>query len=313
MRRYVAAALFTLLMAVLLIPGTGLAGPKQLEEPMLTFAVFSDVHVMDAWSIDHYKSTYKFTHALRDIAPLKPDFLVINGDLSNGRQKDLELVQTINKANGNFKLYPTMGNHEYYYQWENPEWNDDKAKAAFREVFRLDKLYYDHFEQGAHFIHLSPEQYMAKQKEIGEAAWLSDEQIRWFEKTLLGSKAPTFVFLHQPLDKTVGKTDNGVSAVQTQQLLAIAKKHPQVIWFSGHSHVSITAPTEFLQQDNIIFVGLGSVYQPVVDRIADHFKSESRFIELYRDRIVIRDRFHHKNSFGETYTIPISEKSLLKP
>ncbi|TCP55439.1 calcineurin-like phosphoesterase family protein [Tumebacillus sp. BK434] len=313
MRQYFAFALCMLLMAVLLIPGTGFAGPRQLEEPLLQFAVFSDVHVMAEWSIDHYKSTFKFTHALRDIAPLKPDFLVINGDLSNGRPKDLELVRKLLKANGNFKLYPTMGNHEYYYQWEMPDWNDDRAKAVFRKTFGLGKLYYDHVEQGAHFIHLSPEQYMAKQKEIGEAAWLSDEQLRWFEKTLLGSKAPTFVFLHQPLDRTVGKTDRGISAVQTRQLLAIAQKHPQVVWFSGHSHVSITAPTEFLRQDNITFVGLGSVYQPIVGMSADHFKSESRFVELYRDRIVIRDRLHHKNSFGAAYTIPISDKSLLTP
>ncbi|ASS76208.1 hypothetical protein CIG75_15510 [Tumebacillus algifaecis] len=325
-RSYWTALLGALLFVALLFPVRGLAVTPEGEVPLLTFAAFSDVHVVDARNIDHYRSTHKFRHALRDLVPSKPDFLVINGDLSNGREQDLLLVRSLVKENGNFKLFPSMGNHEYYYQWQNPKWNDERAKKQFQQIFGLEQLYYDHFEKGAHFIHLSPEQYMAKQKEIGEAAWLSDQQIAWFKKTLLSSKAPTFVFLHQPLDNTVGKTDVGISAVQTAQLLAIAKLHPQVVWFSGHSHVSITANSEYVQQDGITFVGLGSIFQPVeVSSTAfegsikeggyhlrvDPLKSESRFVELYRDRIVIRDRDHQKNAWGNKHVIQIDSKSLL--
>ncbi|MFD2171583.1 metallophosphoesterase family protein [Tumebacillus lipolyticus] len=327
MRRFLAAFLSSLMLSALLVQPNGLARESvQIETPLLKFAAFSDTHVMDAWNIDPYKRTHKFTHALRDIKAFQPDFLVINGDLSNGREQDLKRLKSILKANGNYRLFPSMGNHEYYYQWENSKWNDEKAKAQFQQMFGLKQLYYDHFEKGAHFIHLSPEQYMPMQKQIGEAAWLSDKQIEWFEKTLLASQAPTFVFLHQPLDNTVGKTDPGVSAVQTEKLLAIAKRHPQVVWFSGHSHVSVTSPTEVVEKEGITFVGLGSVYQPIelVKKRSvgeanqgessfrvDQFKSESRFVTLYRDRIVIRARLHHNNSWGDQHVIRLKRQKAV--
>lgn len=303
------------LLSLLLTPPARAANDTGAKEkPLFSFAVFSDVHVHGKWSPQHASSVQKFTQALRDIAPLQPEFLVIDGDLTNGRPEDYKQLRETYQQNAAFPLYPTMGNHEYYFQWTNKKWNDRREKQQFLNEFGLRRLYYDRYEHGFHFIFLSPEQYMPRQKKIGEAAWLSPEQIKWFERTLLASKAPTFVFLHQPLNKTVFSVDFGLSAVQSDQLLKIARKHPQVIWFSGHSHISTDSKTEAMHRDGILFVGSGSVFEPEdlkdkpapgAEKYGSHYlvvdpaKSESRYVDVYADHVEIRTRFHNKAAWGK--------------
>lgn len=287
------------------------------DEPLLSFAVMSDTHVVTEGDPNnhHRLSVDKFTHALRDLRRLNPDFLVINGDLTEGKPEDVKLLRSIYHQNAWFPLYPTIGNHEYYHQWTNKAWDDTRAQELFRNAFGLEQLYYDRYINGVHLIFLAPEQYMKKRTEHGEGAWLSEEQIKWFEETLLSSKAPTFVFLHQHLDNTVFKEDQSISVIQTDQLKAIARKHPQVIWFSGHSHITADWPTEIVKQDGILYVGTGSVLAPIdvsakslpgYEPRANLFiktnyqKSQSRYIDIYRDRIVIRTRNHHSNEWAPT-------------
>jgi 3',5'-cyclic AMP phosphodiesterase CpdA len=218
------------------------------------------------------------------------------------------------KANATFPMYPTMGNHEYYYEYSNIDFDDKREQLEFRRAFHLEHIYYDRFIHGFHFIFLSPEQYMPKQKQIGEAAWLSPEQIAWFEETLQKSNAPTFVFLHQPLNNTVFSEDHGLSTVESEQLINIARRHPQVIWFSGHSHIIPEAKTEAFRRDGILFLGSGSVALPEelltkpapgAKRYENVYlrempsKSESRYVDVYKDRIVIRNRHHHSHSWGQ--------------
>ncbi|MGZ4113142.1 MAG: metallophosphoesterase family protein [Tumebacillaceae bacterium] len=294
-------------------PAYAKANETGADKPLFSFAVFSDVHVHAGWSPSHKKSVVKFTNALRDIAPMHPEFLVINGDLTDGRPQDYKQLLSLYKANATFPLYPTMGNHEYYYQYSNSSWNDKREQEEFRRAFHLEQLYYDRFVRGIHLIFLSPEQYMPKQKQIGEAAWLSPEQIKWFEDTLQKSNAPTFVFLHQPLNNTVFSEDHGLSTVQSEQLIDIASRHPQVIWFSGHSHVVPESKTEAMRRNGILFLGTSSVFSPeeVLTKPAPGTqqyenvylrevptKSESRFVDVYSDRIVIRTRHHHSHVFG---------------
>jgi 3',5'-cyclic AMP phosphodiesterase CpdA len=238
---------------------------------------------------------------------------VINGDLTEGRPQDYQLLRSIYLRNAFVPLYPTMGNHDYYYQWFNKEWDDKRAQETFRNAFQLERVYYDRFENGVHLIFLAPEEYMKNREAMGEGAWLSDEQIKWFEKTLLSSKAPTFVFLHQHLDDTVFKEDLRPGVAQSKQLKKIARKHPQVIWFSGHSHINAESPTELVKKDGVLYVGTSTVYKPIdvsdkplpgYEPRANLFlkdapeKSQSRFVDVYKDRIVIRTRNHHLGAWA---------------
>lgn len=292
------------------------------ERPRLSIAVFSDLHITASEIIGADIPTYKFKNALVDLRRLRPDLLVINGDLSmNGRPKDYDLIkELLAKEVPALPMYPTMGNHDYYHAWENPEWNDDRSKETFQSKFALDKLYYDRYVRGVHLIFLSPEQYMPRQKEIGEAAWLSPEQVAWFEKTLLASTMPTVVFLHQPLDGTVYQ-GFPIGTVQAKELLAIAQKHPQVFWLSSHTHISPESPTEMVERDNMIFASTGSVWRPW-DRLTSYFpgarkrngiyyhtdplKSQSRYLNVYDDRVEILVRNHHTHSWSTVkHSVPL--------
>ncbi|KEO83982.1 metallophosphoesterase family protein [Tumebacillus flagellatus] len=293
------------------------------EKPLPTFGVMSDVHVVSRWEPPHVDGALKFAHALRDLRHFHPDFEVVNGDLTTtGSPQAMSLARQIADDHAGTPVYVTMGNHEYYQTWIDPKWSDESAKDAFRRTFDLPGLYYEKWVRGVHLIFLSPEQYSVKQKQIGEAAWLSDAQLAWFKKTLRSAPdAPTFVFLHQPLDGTVGKTDLGVSAVQTRELLRIASLHPRLVWFSGHSHVSAREKTEHIVKNGVHFFGLGSVYEPValstkpapgaqkrgdgVYMVAHGEWSESRFVEVYRDRIVVKTRLHQDGTWAEHVEIPL--------
>jgi len=298
------------------------AAAKQ-EQPLFSFAVFSDTHVMANWNPDHLRSTQKFSHAVRDADRLQPEFFVINGDLTNGTPDDIRLIKQLYHRETKRPLYPTMGNHEYYYQWSHKDWNDARAKEQFRTAFGLKRLYYDAYIHGFHFIWLSPEQYMPRQKEIGEAAWLSDEQVRWFERKLRERDVPAFVFLHQPLTGTLYSDRQGNSTIQTKQLLAIAKGHKQtVVWFSGHTHRALDRKEEIKKLDNVLFVSTGSIFMPEERSgswvlggrpVGDHylfpapFKSQSRYVEVYEDRIRIRTRDHHLERWNKVEHIePLS-------
>ncbi|MBL0386473.1 metallophosphoesterase [Tumebacillus sp. ITR2] len=303
------------------------AAPEEspaVEKPLLKFGVLSDVHVVSWWEPPHVDGALKFANALRDLRQFQPDFDVVDGDLTtNGSALSLSLARQIADDHAGSPVYPTMGNHDYYASWNNPKWNDALAKEQFKRTFGLQNIYYDKWVKGVHLIFLSPEQYMEKQKQIGEAAWLSDRQLAWFEKTLRSAPdAPTFVFLHQPLDGTVGKSDPGVSAVQTARLMKIAATHKHLVWFSGHSHIDAVEPSESVVKNGVHFLGLGSVYEPIEvtrepvqgsekrgEQLYMHphgERSESRFVEVYRDRIVIKTRLHHEENWDEhVVSIPL--------
>jgi 3',5'-cyclic-AMP phosphodiesterase len=313
--------LFAFLLLLIPSPTHSEENPFAGETPLLSFSVMSDVHISNAWSPNGQMGVFKFGQALRDVRSLHPDFLVINGDLANmGKPDEYKVLQDLLDEYSDVPMYPTMGNHDYYYQWENPEWNDERAQTTFRQLFNLDQLHYDLFIKGVHFIWLSPEQYMPRVKEIGEAAWLSPETLHWFEQTLLGSQAPTFVFLHQPLDGTVSRGNFSLGTAQYKELEEIVARHPQVVWFSGHTHLSPDMPTELVKKGNALYVGHGSVYQPWeisntylpgAKKRGDLYmhsnilKSQSRYVDVYKDKIVVRTRNHHTHTWNKPYVEPL--------
>jgi 3',5'-cyclic AMP phosphodiesterase CpdA len=311
-------------LCLVLTPAHSSSPAAEAEHPVASFGVLSDIHIVSDWQPAPLSGVLKFADALRDLRAFHPDSIILNGDLTtNGNPLDLSLAREIANDHAGCPVYPTMGNHEYYRSWHDPAWNDARAQQQFLRTFGLANLYYDKWVHGAHLIFLSSEQYIKRQKELGEAAWLSGQQIAWFEKTLRSAPdAPTFVFLHQPLDHTVGKSDPGVSAVQSAELLRIASTHPHLVWFSGHSHIDADAPSESVIKSGVHFYGLGSVYQPLEltpEPVAgseqraeglhlhEHAeRSESRFVQVYKDRIVIKTRLHHESRWSDhVETIPL--------
>jgi predicted MPP superfamily phosphohydrolase len=277
------------------IEGTNIRVPAA---DSVRFAVMSDIHVQH-W---HKESQEKFLSALRDYMsmPEPPELIIINGDLTDGHSEDYEVLLELLKIESLPPVFVTMGNHEYYRMWyrlgQNYEWHKDtfpngwssaEAIARFLHYFTLDKPYYDIWHSGHHFIFLSGEKYQDASPEVVEHAWLSLEQLEFLKKTLWQDNEEqrrVFVFLHQPLELVV----------QREALEHILEQHPEVIFFSGHTHFQLSSP-ELYSNRVITQVSSSSIrdpYEQESDKPIGGPISESLFVTSGGGKTIIRGRRH---------------------
>ncbi|SEB89556.1 metallophosphoesterase [Paenibacillus sp. GP183] len=284
--------------------------------PLLRFSVISDIHVESG----NHESVRKTKHALNDLNATIPKFdaLVINGDLGQGTMNDYITLKNLLK---NVPLPPnvlyTIGNHEYYNALHDPngKWslntfpNGETEKASqqrFLNFVGRPSLYDDAWISGYHFIMLGSEKYRQSDLSINEDAWLSNEQLTWLHQKLLAddqSGKPVFVFLHQPLPYTVAGSSvnyNSRGVVQHEKLKEILSEHPQVIFFSGHTHWEL-ASKNTLVKDKFTMVNSSSVYDPYDENDKPYSlnqrRSEGLVVEVYPDKMLIQGRDFTKHSW----------------
>lgn len=275
--------------------------------PVLRFPVISDIHVQAG----DVRSEHKFKAALEDINSISSnsDALVINGDLTNGKPDDYEaLKNSLNASPHPANVWYTIGNHEYYKAFfnglglysEKTFPNGDSDQAAIDRFLKLtgeEKVYYDRWLSGYHFLFLGSEKSRMSDIRYGDDAWLSNAQLNWLKNKLKESKGsgkPVFLFLHQPLPLTIAGTSGwgaGRSVIQSQELRNILADHPEVIYFSGHTHYELRTPQTLLH-DIFTMVGSSSVYNPVREGTndSDPNASEGLYVEVYSDKVKIMGR-----------------------
>jgi hypothetical protein len=275
------------------------------------FAVMSDIHVQH-W---HMESQEKFLSALQDYIsmPEPPEFIIINGDLTDGHSEDYEVLLELLKIESLPPVFVTMGNHEYYRMWyrlgQNYEWHKDtfpngwssaEAIARFLHYFCLDKPYYDIWHGSHHFIFLSGEKYQDASPEVVEHAWLSQEQLEFLEKMLRQNKEEhgrVFVFLHQPLELVI----------QRVALEHILVRHPEVIFFSGHTHFQLSSPD--LYSDTVITQISSSSVRDPYDKESDKpiggAISESLFVTSGGGLTEIRGRRHDERRWMDELNLKL--------
>lgn len=280
------------------------------QSPRLSFSVVSDIHVQ-YWDT---QAQGKFGAALEDLYRLNPnlDALVINGDLGDGRSDDYAMLNSILQKYPLPKIvYYTLGNHEFYkaYYKSNADWSpstfpngesDQASIARFLSHTGISSVYYNSWIQGYHFIFLGSEQYRQSDPANYEDAWLSSAQLSWLQKKLQENYSPhrpMFVFLHQPLQGTVsGSVERGVvQQIELKQLLSV---YPEVIFLSGHTHWELRLPTTIVR-DVFTMVNSSSVSYPYDsnDRPIQGTRSEGLVLDVYEDRVHIRGRDFHTQSW----------------
>ena len=212
-------------------------------EPVLRFAVASDVHVADINSKqeeqrlrDLFDVAYGYADNYDGYTGLDAAFFV--GDVSDrGTTYSLQKFFSIARrcTREGTTLHATMGNHEYYDSVTMAEYRFMKA-GGYESTDA-------HMELGGyHFIFVSPDgkgkSYSKDKQEFLSAAL---EEAAKDDPT--GCK-PIFVFQHQPNSNTVyGSTTSwGV-----KELASILEKYPQVVDFAGHSHFPINDPRSIWQ------------------------------------------------------------------
>jgi Icc protein len=287
-------------------------------------ALLSDTHIQDPSQLSASAVNGKLARAIEDFRPLRPALWICNGDVTDhGLPGEYEAFRKImGKYTREGDWLVTTGNHEFY----DKSASDEVALTRFREAFGLDRPYNSRVVGGIHFVMLADEQWKGAPRNP-DWAWLTAEQLRWFEGVLREHREKfTVVCLHQPLQDTVLGTSGGngfAGCGQVKELKAILQQNPQVkLWLSGHTHRRLEAPGQVVRQGGVVFAALGSTFYQVMPSEAaqggrpgrsgsrrDLGASQSRLLEIWEDRVVLKARDHVRQVWLDELEVTIERRS----
>ncbi|HYF95881.1 MAG TPA: metallophosphoesterase [Symbiobacteriaceae bacterium] len=282
------------------------APPEEGPRPLLRVALLSDPHTVAADSNLAGAINGKFSKALADYKPLRPDLWIVNGDVTDGgTTAEYAAFKKLLKGTVDEKhLLVNTGNHDFYDQSAT----DEEEVRRFLAAFGTPAPYSNRLAGGLHFVMLATEQWKSAPGS-GDWAWLSAEQLRWFEQVLAEHRDRfTVVALHQALQDTVywshgGAGNRFTGCGQIAELNAIMKKNPQIrLWLSGHTHMGAEIKGNVVSKNGVTYVGLGSTFYQFVpgdgpDAVYSGFRkdlssSQSRMLDVWEDKVVLRARDH---------------------
>jgi 3',5'-cyclic AMP phosphodiesterase CpdA len=288
----------------------------------IRIALLSDTHVQETGSAHAVAINGKLSKAVADYREYRPHYWLVNGDVTDhGLPGEYAAFKRImGSVARDDQLLVTTGNHEFY----DKEASDEEALRRFRQAFGREQPYMSRVVGGVHLVLLADEQWKTAPRNP-DWAWLTPAQLQWLERVLQEHRDKfTVVFLHQPLQDTVLWTSGGngfAGSGQIQELRAILRKNPQVkLWFSGHTHHGVDAPGQVVRKDGVTYLGLGSTYYQFVPSEApedqggwpsrggfrkDMGVSQSRALEIWPDKVVVRARDHGKQAWLDQHEVVI--------
>lgn len=165
--------------------------------------------------------------------------------------------------------------------------------------------------RGYRFLFLGSERSRITDGELGDAAYLSEEQLDWFKHKLREGHVrgkPMFVFLHQPLITASGWGKTRF-VVQQDELRRVLQEHPGIILFSGHLHTQLGLPNSFLQDGYTQFVSSSPARTRDADFKIATEKSEGLVVQVFSDKVVVkgRDFLGRRCVTGIEYRIRLAE------
>ncbi|WP_233789248.1 metallophosphoesterase [Eggerthella lenta] len=245
-----------------------------LSGDKIRFTVHSDTHVGASQSNNYRDKIPAAFSAIYAIAPdIDAHFFV--GDSADAGRPDqyVELAQLLN-ANARKPVGIVMGNHEYY------NWGGDKQRAqdAFKTFLASELNVAGSFQipgganegqvdadftvGGYHVLAVAPEPggydnswYGAKRDWILEhcAAAAAEDPAK-----------PIFLLTHHPFPNTVwysgsnswnGQFDENANTAQSGAFYQeLCEKYPQIIHFSGHTHIPMADPRSIYQDDGFTLI-----------------------------------------------------------
>ncbi|SJN09497.1 Purple acid phosphatase/fibronectin domain protein [Leucobacter sp. 7(1)] len=273
---------------------------KTAEEPLAQFAVMSDIHLSTGDEVQQRKWAGYFD-TLQRIAP-SPDALISNGDQINDnsfnsaadhRFPRAMLEQNLARTGmSDTQVMMTFGNHDDYVT--------RMAEQYPEEWFPGTTGYYESAIGEFPAFVVNTESWSATQ-----AAWLYG-RLSEIAQDPATQHLPIFVFGHRPIPATVwdgAQASNG-------GLKSNLSDFPQVMYFSGHSHLNITDERSIHQED-FTSVNEGSmsygendgkfqIFGAGLARDATIPTAQSVVVDVYADRVEI-DRINYAAQPGRTY------------
>jgi 3',5'-cyclic-AMP phosphodiesterase len=273
--------------------------PSPTADRPVRVALLSDLHLQPEDSGLAKTINVKFAKAAEDLRAFEPDLWIANGDVADhGLTSEMEAFKKmIGKVTSLDRVMATTGNHEFY----DMEATDEELLNRWRQAFGVEQPYSSRVFGGVHFVLLADEQWHSAPYNQ-DWCWITAAQLKWFEQTLAAHRDLfTIVCMHQPLNETVvgsigARPFGGTN--YAKEIYAILEQNPQVkLWFSGHTHRKLEYEGQVVEKNGITFMGLGSTIY-LLGRTADgrnardNTANQSRFLEIYPDRVRVRARDH---------------------
>jgi 3',5'-cyclic AMP phosphodiesterase CpdA len=213
----------------------GLASSISLEQALaapsgakgFTFLQISDSHVGFAKPANpDARATYREAVAKVIAMPVKPDFIIHTGDISQlSRDQEFDDADQIIRETG-LQVFHVPGEHDML--------DDENGKAYLARYGQgsLGAGWYSFDHNGVHFIALVN----VVNLKAGGMGNLGADQLEWLEKDLAGrsSSTPIVVFAHIPL--WVVYADWGWGTEDATQALGYLKRFGSVTVLNGHIH-----------------------------------------------------------------------------
>lgn len=333
------------------------------EKPIYSFWAVSDSHLGGtSYNSDYWpQMTPNRNNAFKDIFASDADFVFINGDVINygsaayTKVLDSYLKDRLNNPDYNTNNIPVFllnGNHEYYdagtvpfdYAAIEKSYNGqlDYLESTYGNDMKItrgadDELWYSVDYKGAKLIFLSSPQ-ISPDRLDGSSFSYSEEQLNFLDEQLYeGEKSgkTTYVVSHAPLANTIISNSKGAFAggiSNTAKVNEILAKHPNVIFFSGHTHSDLstdkghftvvndmTTQPSHINDGCLVWLdawdGLGEYENGTQTPYIKSF-STGVYLEVYGDKILVKSRKFMEESayFGHgVYLIDIPDGSKETP
>ena len=226
--------------------------------PSVIFGVMSDTHI-GASALASSTPEARLQKAYQKFASIHSsmDAIITVGDFTEGGtlaqfNAYKAIMDEHSKAKNNLLL---LGNHD------NMNVNGQSAIDRFVDVFGCQPTK-ETVINGYHFITVS----------TGDSVYNTTSyhlHKTWLEERLAAANAknphkPIFVFIHHTMAGTDLIGSHQAEAVGAGDLYDVFKQYPQVVTFSGHSHVSFSDPRNIWQGDYTA-LNCGSVYYTALD------------------------------------------------
>jgi predicted MPP superfamily phosphohydrolase len=243
-------------------PGSGLAAASQAAAAKPgEFQPFSFVHISDPHLGFVRAADARFAQQVSQINAMKPDFVVLTGDLTYGlTDRHMAVIDSaLKRFQVPVKLIP--GNHDV---------RDAESLALYRRKYGDDYYLFTH--NGCDFIFLdtaildldSP-WYFGKDERFRQEV---NRQWAWLEKTLADSRQaqPRHIFLLLHIPPFVNTQDERglftcLSRLCREPLLALADKYGVKVILAGHIHRTIE-----VQAGRCAIYTVGGTYWPIDNR-----------------------------------------------
>ena len=298
----------------------------ETEEPIISLAVMSDIHV---GCTDHVMPT---THAERFETALNfytengfnYDAVILNGDCAdNPSVSDTQFDTFMEVLNANIQegAQPIIntGNHENYLGNQIQEVFYEKTGIGSNPAYTISEnddstesnmIFYDTWVNGYHFIVFNHDRKDLSDERI---SWLTSKIEEGYNGQPVDPSKPVFLVSHYDQDTWADR-----SASTVEKLQPVFEAHPNVVMFTGHNHASLNNIHNLLGNR----VGCLSIHDGGVGDVqteGDYYTakpiSQGLFVEVYANYMLVHQLAFNDGGYemAEPVRIPLDDMLSVVP